>query len=63
MKEFLSQRAYAFTVRVVDEDETAYDELIALGYRSVPVTLIGATVVKGFDAAALVDALEQEPRT
>jgi hypothetical protein len=47
-----------FTVRDVDEDERAYDELIALGLRAVPVTVIGATRVRGFDEGALRDALE-----
>lgn len=57
MKEFLSRAGHAFTVRLVDEDDTAYDELIALGYRSVPVTRIGSRVVKGFDPEALATAL------
>ncbi len=43
---------------MVDEDDAAYDDLLALGYRTVPVTMIGATVVKGFDPAALAEALE-----
>ena len=57
MKEFLSRAGHTFTVRVVDEDESAYDELIALGYRTVPVTVIGEQVVPGFDPAALTTAL------
>lgn len=43
--------------RDVDQDETAYDELVALGLRTVPVTLVGATIVKGFDEAGLRAAL------
>ncbi len=58
MKEFLSQRGLPFTVRVVDEDAAAYDDLLALGYRTVPVTVIGPAIVKGFDPAALAEALE-----
>lgn len=42
-----------FTVRDVDEDPSAYDELLALGVRTVPLTVIGETYVRGFDAAAL----------
>ncbi|MBA3270773.1 MAG: glutaredoxin family protein [Acidobacteria bacterium] len=57
MKEFLSRTGSAFTVRVVDEDPHAYDDLVALGYRSVPVTVIGGTIVKGFDPEALATAL------
>ena len=44
-------------VRVVDEDDAAYDDLIALGYRTVPVTVVGARVVVGFDPVALAQAL------
>ena len=39
MKEFLSRAGNVYRA-LVDEDETAYDELIALGYRTVPVTVI-----------------------
>ena len=45
-------------MRLVDEDESAYDALLALGYRSVPVTVVGNRIVSGFDAAALTAALE-----
>jgi glutaredoxin len=57
VKEFLSRAGRPFTVRSVDEDEAAYDALIALGYRTVPVTVIGGEIVKGFDAAGLARAL------
>ena len=46
-----------FTAHNVDEDETAYDELIAHGWRTIPVTIVGDRVIKGFDAAALQDAI------
>lgn len=57
MKEFLSRAGHTFRVRVVDEDEKAYDDLIALGYRAVPVTVIGEQTVRGYDPAALTKAL------
>ncbi len=57
MKEFLSRNGTPFTVRVVDEDEQAFNDLIALGYRSVPVTVIGKQIVKGFDVESLAKAL------
>jgi glutaredoxin len=60
VKEFLSQNGHSFSVRVVDDDEAAYDDLLALGYRTVPVTVIGARAVSGFDPAALAEALAQE---
>ena len=46
-----------FTAYNVDEDEKAYDDLIARGWRTVPVTIFGDEIVKGFDAAALEKAI------
>ena len=57
MKEFLSRAGQSFTVRLVEEDDTAYDELLALGFRTVPVTVIGDVRIKGFDPDALSKAL------
>ena len=53
MKELLSQAGVPFTAHNVDEDDAAYDELLARGWRTVPVTVFGDQVVKGFDADAL----------
>ena len=57
MKEFLSQAGVPFTARNVEEDDAAYDDLIALGFRTIPVTVFGDAVVKGFDAARLEQAI------
>ena len=57
MKEFLSRAGRRFTVRNVDEDHDAYTDLLALGVRTVPATVIGNTVVKGFDPPGLEAAL------
>jgi glutaredoxin len=59
VKEFLSRAGHHFTVRLVEEDDAAYDELLALGYRTVPVTVIGERVITGFDPARLAEALAQ----
>ena len=59
MKEFLSRAGVPFTTRNVDEDESAYDDLIARGFRTVPVTIIGEHVVRGFDADALAAAIAE----
>ena len=45
-------------VRDVDEDDGAYDELMSLGWRSVPITMIGDRAIKGFDPVALREALQ-----
>jgi glutaredoxin len=59
VKELLSQNAVPFTAYNVDEDEHAYDDLIARGWRTVPVTIIGPHVIKGYDAAALEAAIAE----
>jgi glutaredoxin len=57
VKEFLSRVGYPFEAKNIEEDDTAYDELMALGARSVPTTVIGGQVVTGFDQARLRAAL------
>lgn len=57
MKEFLSREGHTFTDRNVEEDDDAYAELLALGYRTVPLTVIASHRIKGFDRAALAAAL------
>jgi glutaredoxin len=57
VKELLSQAGVPFTAHNVDEDEAAYDALIARGWRTVPVTVIGDQVIKGFDADGLTKAI------
>ena len=57
MKEFLSREGHAFDAKNIEEDDSAYDDLIALGARAVPVTVIDKQVVIGFDQARLRAAL------
>jgi hypothetical protein len=57
VKEFLSRAGATFTVMNVDEDDRAYDALLARGLRSVPVTIVGDLVIRGYDPAALEQAL------
>jgi glutaredoxin-like protein NrdH len=59
VKEFLSRAGAAFTAKNIDEDMAAYDELLALGFRSVPVTVIGDERIRGFDERRLRDALSR----
>ena len=53
----LSREGLPFTAHNVDEDERAYDELIARGFRTVPVTIFGDQIVKGYDVPALTAAI------
>jgi glutaredoxin len=57
VKEFLSREGHTFETKNIEEDDSAYDELIALGARAVPVTVIGTEVIIGFDQARLRAAL------
>jgi glutaredoxin len=57
VKEFLSRAGHTFTVRNVDEEDEAYSELLARGFRTIPLTVINGTPVKGFDEAGLRAAL------
>jgi hypothetical protein len=59
VKAWLSRAGVPFTAYNVDEDDRAYDELIARGFRTVPLTVIGETIVKGFDEASLKDAIDK----
>jgi glutaredoxin len=57
VKEFLSRAGHEFTVRNVEEDDAAYSDLLALGFRTIPLTVINGRSVKGFDEPALREAL------
>jgi len=59
VKELLSRERVPFTAYNVDEDERAYDELLGRGWRTIPVTIIGQRVIKGFDVAALTAAIAE----
>jgi glutaredoxin len=59
VKEFLSREGVPFTARNVDEDDRAYDDLIARGFRTVPVTVIGDRAIAGFDRDALAAAIAE----
>ena len=62
MKEFLSREGREFTVKNVEDDDSAYEELTSMGFRVVPVTLVNGRVIKGFDEPALRAALtDSEP--
>ena len=57
VKEFLSREGYAFDAKNIEDDDQAYDELMAIGARSVPTTIIGDQVITGFDQPRLRAAL------
>jgi glutaredoxin len=57
VKEFLSRDGHTFTTRNVEEDHAAYGDLLALGFRTIPVTVVGGRAITGFDEPALREAL------
>ena len=59
MKALLSREGVPFKAYNVDEDERAYDELLARGWRTVPVTIIGERTLKGFNPVELASAIAE----
>jgi glutaredoxin len=61
VKELLSRAGVPFAVRNVETDLTAYQELIARGFRTMPVTIVGddpsPVAIRGFDERAIRQAL------
>lgn len=51
--EYLSRNGVQFVERDVRADPQAVEELIGLGSRSTPTTLVGGEVVIGFDRLRL----------
>ena len=50
-----------FTARNVETDLDAYHDLVARGFRTVPVTIIGeepGAAIRGFDEGGLREALK-----
>jgi len=60
VKEFLSRKRVAFEERNVAEDESALEELEALGVMTTPVTVIDGELVIGFDRRELDRLLSEQ---
>jgi glutaredoxin len=58
VKAWLSRAGIPFVERNIEEDDTAYDELLALQFCTVPVIVAGERRVKGYDEAALATLAE-----
>ena len=57
MKGFLSLRNVEYVEKNVSIDLDGRDELVAMGYDSTPVTVIGDRQLTGFDAELMDEAL------
>ncbi len=58
VKVYLSQKGLEFTERNVSLDENAREDLLSLGYRSTPVTVINDEKVVGYSPPKLEEALQ-----
>jgi len=56
-KEYLSQKGFKFQERDVAQDPAALADLKKLGYLTTPVIAIDGSVIVGFDAAKIDQAL------
>ena len=58
VKVYLSRKGFEFTEHNVSTDRESLIDLVSMGYRSTPVTVIGEEKVVGYSPAKLDDALE-----
>ncbi len=56
-KEYLSQKGIKFQERDIAHDSGALADLKKLGYMTTPVIVIGGSVIVGFDAEKIDQAL------
>jgi len=57
-KEYLSQKGMNFQERNIAQDPSALAELKKLGYMTTPVIVIDGSVIVGFDADKIDQALQ-----
>jgi len=63
VRAWLSRERVAFVEKNVEEDDAGYEELLALRFRTVPVTVVpGHPPIRGYDEAALLAALRPAGR-
>ncbi len=58
VKVYLSRKGFEFTEHNVSTDRESLKDLVSMGYRSTPVTVIGEEKVVGYSPAKLDDTLE-----
>ena len=57
-KEYLSQKGIKFQEKDIAQDPTALADLKKLGYMTTPVIVIDGSIIVGFDADKIDQALE-----
>ncbi len=58
-REFLSQNGVRHVAKDISRDRTALRELLALGSRSTPTTVIDGEIIIGFDRRKLTALLKR----
>ena len=58
VKVYLSRKGFEYTEHNVSTDRDSLKDLVSMGYRSTPVTVIGGEKVVGYSPAKLDEALE-----
>ena len=58
VKVYLSRKGFEYTEQNVSTDRDSLKDLVSMGYRSTPVTVIGEEKVVGYSPAKLDEALE-----
>ena len=58
VKVYLSRKGFEYTQHNVSTDRDSLKDLVSMGYRSTPVTVIGEEKVVGYSPAKLDEALE-----
>ena len=59
VKEFLSLRGIEYVEKNVSTDLEGRAELVAMGYDSTPVTVIGSKQIPGFEVTAFDEAIAE----
>ena len=57
VKVYLSRKGYEFSEKNISTDMEGRQQLVDLGYRSTPVTLIGENHIVGYKPASIDEAL------
>ena len=58
VKVYLSRKGFEYTEHNVSTDRESLKDLVSMGYRSTPVTVIGEEKVVGYSPSKLDEALE-----
>ena len=57
VKHYLNEQGIAFTDKNIHKDRASRQELMAMGFKSIPVTIVDGQAIQGFDRDRLKQAL------